>query len=334
MTPISICTIVKNEQKHIANFLSAIGKHMGNYPYEVILVDTGSTDDTLKLAQTYINKCSLKIFTFEWINDFSAAKNYAVSKASNPYVFILDCDEYISHFDLNSIDRFIKQCPDSLGVITINNHINNSAGHTSKENIIKDSVTRFFNKQKYHFEGRIHEQIMPCDGPRVALPITIEHFGYQGTVEELREKTARNNALLFEMLEETPEDPYLYYQIGQSYGAIKDYENAYIYYGKGLEFDVNPKLKYVREMVIGYGYSMLETDRIKDALDYEGIYEEFKCLSDFLTLMGLIYLRNGMIPEAYEMFEEATNAPEYMDEANKTTIPVQNMAIIKEVMNI
>lgn len=335
MTPISICTIIKNEQKHISNFLDAIIKHLGSYPYEVILVDTGSTDDTLALAGKYIGKCFTQIYHFEWCGDFSKARNYALSLAKYPYILTLDCDEYISSFDVTSIDKFVKQCPDSLGVISINNHItvdkdNNKIG----DSIVHDNVTRFFKKSNFHYEGIIHEQLTPYDVPRVALPITIEHYGYQGTPEEIKAKAMRNNALLFDMLKETPDDPYLYYQIGKSFSAIKDYESTYEYLGKALEFDVDPRLRYVREIVIEYGYAMLETGKIKDALDYEGIYEEFKCLSDFLTLMGLIYLRNGMVLEAYEMFEQATNAPEYLDEATKTTIPLQNMQVIHDVLKI
>lgn len=330
MTPISICTIIKNEQKHIDNFLSAIMKALGNYPYEIILVDTGSTDDTLVLAEKYIGKCLTQIHHFDWVGDFSQARNYALSQAQYPYILTLDCDEYVSSFDVTSIDRFVKQCPNSLGVISINNHISVDG----KDSIVSDTVTRFFNKSKFRYEGIIHEQLMPYDVPRVALPITIEHYGYQGTPEEIKAKAMRNNALLFDMLKETPNDPYLYYQIGKSFNAIKDYESTYEYLGKALEFDVDPRLRYVQETVIAYGYAMLETGRIKDALDYEGIYEEFKCLSDFLTLMGLIYLRNGMIPEAYEMFEQATNASEYLDEATKTTIPLQNMQVIRDVLKI
>ena len=53
MTPISICVIMKNEEKHMEAFLSSIQKAFGNYPHEIVLVDTGSTDKTLDIAKNY-----------------------------------------------------------------------------------------------------------------------------------------------------------------------------------------------------------------------------------------------------------------------------------------
>ena len=71
-------------------FLSSIQKHMGKYPYEIILIDTGSTDRTVSIAQKYTDK----IFSFEWVQDFSAARNYSLGCASNDWILVLDCDEY------------------------------------------------------------------------------------------------------------------------------------------------------------------------------------------------------------------------------------------------
>ena len=329
MIPISICVIAKNEQKHIENFFKNIQNALGNYPYEIIFVDTGSTDNTVFLASQFVPR----VYHFAWIQDFSAAKNYALSIAHNHYILFLDCDEYLTAMDTKCIDLFVTQHPTSLGVININNHLPSD----NADRIRSDKVTRFFNKDYYHFEGAVHEQLLPFDSSHksshVSLPVTIEHLGYQGTPEELHAKVQRNNSILFDMLNQNPNDPYIYFQLGASYSMIKDYENAYIYYGKGLEFDVDPRLRYVQEMVLGYGYAMLETNRFEEALNFEGIFEEFGNLSDFLTLMGLIYLRNGIIDRGYVMFEKATNAPEYIDEDTRTIIPQKNMAIIESVLN-
>ena len=81
-TPISICVIMKNEEKHMEHFLSAITGIFQNYPYELVLVDTGSTDHTIDIARKYTSN----IFHFQWINDFSAARNYSLSCASNDWV--------------------------------------------------------------------------------------------------------------------------------------------------------------------------------------------------------------------------------------------------------
>lgn len=92
------------------------------------------------------------------------------------------------------------------------------------DSVYTDDVERFFNKKLFHYEAIIHEQVRALDGTeykRVALPLTVDHCGYNGTIEDLRKKAERNNELLLKMLAETPDDPYLYFQIGQSYNSIR-----------------------------------------------------------------------------------------------------------------
>ena len=74
---LSQCMIVKNEETNIERALSW-GKDI---VYEQIVVDTGSTDRTVELARAM----GAKVYDFEWIDDFAAAKNYAISKASGPF---------------------------------------------------------------------------------------------------------------------------------------------------------------------------------------------------------------------------------------------------------
>ena len=78
-TPISICIIAKNEEKHMEAFLSSIQKHMKDYPHEIVVADTGSTDRTASIARKYTDK----VFSFAWINDFSAARNFSIGCASH-----------------------------------------------------------------------------------------------------------------------------------------------------------------------------------------------------------------------------------------------------------
>lgn len=334
MTPISICTIIKNEEKHILNFLNAIEKHLGDYPHEIVIADTGSTDRSTALVKEFDrNKASIKLLHFDWINDFAAAKNFSVNSAQNDYVLFLDADEYISELERSCFDLFIKQNKSALGLIKRINHTN--AG--GFENTTNELIPRFYNRTLFRYDGIIHEQLIPS-ASRIELPITIDHYGYTGTPEEIKGKAERNNALLFKMLEKNPDDPYIFYQFGQSYSAIHDYENAYKYYGKALEFDVDPRLDYIIQTVVGYGYAMLETNRLSEALNLEGIYDEFKQSADFLFLMGLVYLRNGMIDNAYSEFENAVKPPRNGEKArlscevagSDSYLAYYNMAIIDE----
>lgn len=87
MITISVCMIVKNEEKVLARCLDSL---QGIYD-ELIIVDTGSTDNTVEIAKKYTDK----IYKFAWTNDFSEARNYSISFATSDYIYIADADEII-----------------------------------------------------------------------------------------------------------------------------------------------------------------------------------------------------------------------------------------------
>lgn len=95
MITVSLCMIVKNEEKILDRCLSCVADLMD----EIIIVDTGSTDGTKEIAAKYTDK----IYDFEWIHDFSAARNYAFSKATGDYIYSADADEIL---DEENRERF------------------------------------------------------------------------------------------------------------------------------------------------------------------------------------------------------------------------------------
>ncbi|PET44572.1 glycosyltransferase family 2 protein, partial [Bacillus cereus] len=87
MITISLCMIVKNEEHTLARCLDSIA----NIPDEIIIIDTGSTDNTKKIAATYTKH----IFDFQWCNDFSQARNYSFQQATQEYILWLDADDIL-----------------------------------------------------------------------------------------------------------------------------------------------------------------------------------------------------------------------------------------------
>jgi len=88
---ISLCIIVKNEETVLARCINSIKDIVD----EIIIVDTGSTDNTKEIAKEFTDK----VFDFNWIDDFSAARNYSFSKATMDYIFWLDADDIVLHED-------------------------------------------------------------------------------------------------------------------------------------------------------------------------------------------------------------------------------------------
>lgn len=87
MITVSLCMIVKNEERNLRRCLDSVVDLMD----EIIIVDTGSTDETKKIAAEYTDK----IYDFEWIHDFAAARNFAFSKAGMDYIYSADADEVL-----------------------------------------------------------------------------------------------------------------------------------------------------------------------------------------------------------------------------------------------
>lgn len=331
--PISVCIIAKNEEKHIEECL----KRLKPYHYEIVFADTGSTDRTVEIAAKYTDK----IYYFDWINDFSAARNFALAQAENDWILSIDCDEYLESIDVDTLLQLMEQHSYDAGQVLIRNRFTQD-GQTSIENI---RVSRFFNKKYYHFEGAIHEQLEKkhagsnserinefINPPKKAFtaPITLLHVGYDASEAEMREKSLRNIALLEKELESTGADSYLYYQLGQCCMRLNDYEKAYDWFNLGLSMDVDPAQGYVQNMVESYGYCLLDLKRYAEALQLTGIYDIFSTRADFVFLMGLIYMNNARFNEAIEEFKKATTMEQFSIEGVNSYRANYNIGVIYE----
>lgn len=327
---LSICIITKNEEKNITRCLQCLKP----YGFEIVVADTGSTDRTKEIALQYTDK----VYDFPWCNDFAAAKNFAVSKATNPYVMVIDSDEFLEDLELEKLCQLIHQHPDEVGRIRRRNVFTRKA--QQQEN--QEWINRIFPVGRFHYEGRIHEQIVATDGSEYTTyqtPVTIEHIGYDLSPEERKAKAKRNFILLIQELErlekeegEEKQVPYILYQLGKSCYMAEEYGKACEYFAKGLSFDLNPKLEYVIDMVETYGYALLNSGQAEIALFFENIYEEFGNSADFQFLMGLIYMNNARFEEAIEEFEKATRHKSCRNKGVNSYSAYYNIGVIYECL--
>ena len=98
---ISVCIITKNERAYLDKCL----KCLSEYPFEIIVVDTGSEDDSVEVARKYTER----VYEFAWCNDFSAARNFSVSKASNDMIMIVDTDEFVEQIPYPETKNYVKK---------------------------------------------------------------------------------------------------------------------------------------------------------------------------------------------------------------------------------
>ncbi len=109
MISISLCMIVKNEEETLARCLESVGEAVD----EIIIADTGSTDATKEIASKYTDK----IYDFKWIDDFSAARNFAFSKATKDYIFWLDADDILKPEDKAKLLKLKQNLDGDIDVV-------------------------------------------------------------------------------------------------------------------------------------------------------------------------------------------------------------------------
>ena len=328
MHPISVCIIAKNEESRIERCLSSVKP----YGFEIVVVDTGSTDRTKEIAAKYADQ----VLDFAWCDDFSAARNFAMEKASHEYVLFLDCDEYLTDIDVPAITRASKAHPQGVGLLLRNNYYEANGTPTN----YPDRVERLFSKERFHYKGIIHEQVVKRenDNPiyeRYEIPLTVDHAGYSGGIEAMREKAERNNALLFREIQKNPKDPYLYFQVGQSYNGIYDYENAYTYYKKSFALPLNPAEPWVQIMATAYINAMNHTGRSEEARQFfEPIYTKFSGDANFYCSMGNVYL-NLDPPQPLKAMAEyvkALQCPNAREKGANSFLPYYNIGLVNEML--
>lgn len=321
---LSICIITKNEASKLEKCLQCAKK----LPAQIVVVDTGSTDKTPEIIKKYADIAG----EFEWCDDFAKAKNYAAGLASNDWIFLLDSDEYIINFDWPQVQKLIQSSGTVLGNVFRKN-LYMSEGESRASHIW---IPRIYNRKVYRYEGRIHEQLRRVDGTEETylnvrnLKVTMEHDGYAGTEEEKRKKALRNKRLLLLDLEEYGEKPYTLFQLGKSCYMAGEYAEAAQYFSRGLEFDLDPELEYVIDMVETYGYALLNSGQADVALGLESVYDTFGGTADFVCLMGLIYMNNGLLDEAVAEFLRATSMPEGKVAGTNSYLPNYNIGVIYE----
>lgn len=321
MLPISICMIAKNEEQNIDKCLAPL-KELG---FELVVVDTGSKDRTKSLVRKYTDF----LYDFKWCNDFSAARNFSISKASNDWILVIDFDEHLQSADIPKIisctDKHLKE----IGTITRVNPCHLLSGQAS---VMTEQVARFFNRKYNHYRGIIHEQVFPIDDSAPAYFPTAVTFYHQGYANEsnLSEKAGRNLTLLLTALESAPDDPYLLFQTGKCYQVLKDYSAACKYFDRGLSYDIDPSLIYVQEMIESYGYCLLEMKEYEAALGLSNVYDLFNRQADFVFLMGLIYMNNALFEQAINEFEKASRMPPGKTEGINSYMPNYNIGVIYE----
>jgi tetratricopeptide (TPR) repeat protein len=217
---ISLCLVARNE----AEFLPECLESVKGVVDEIILVDTGSTDNTLDIARRY----GAKVLTCEWHDDFSAPRNLALQHATGDWILVLDADEHLSPRSRALVSEAARHPQFAAYYIEIVNILDRN----SPQDAFVHRAVRMFRRLPYAcWEGRVHEQILPsllAHGGKTATlrNAQIIHWGYEAEVMRRRGKSQRNVQLLQRTLQENPQDAFQWFNLGNTLYNQGDYQGA------------------------------------------------------------------------------------------------------------
>lgn len=217
---LSACLIVKDEEKNLARCLESLR----NVVDEIVVVDTGSTDNTVKIAESF----GATIGHFEWIKDFASARNHSLSLATGDWVLWIDADEVLTPESAQAIHRGIVRPHFGGYAVEI---FNFTEDQTETSQYIHQPVRLFRHHPEIQFTGRIHEQISPSflklGLPWAHLPgVKLLHYGYRPSEMEERGKINRTIEMIEREVQEDPSNAFQWFNLANAYTAANDFANC------------------------------------------------------------------------------------------------------------
>ncbi len=297
---LSVCMIVKNESANLADALAGFSR----FADEIIVVDTGSNDNTKEIAARFTST----IYDFEWVDDFSAARNFAMSKAGRSYQLWVDADDRITGESGGRIES-LKQMFDGKKVFYF--ILENHQPPSPPSSCLQMRCTPLIPEVR--FEGRVHEQIFPSAAraglEMVTTDIVIQHMGYMGN--EIRVTKARRNLAIMERERaEGRDDGALHFFMAITYAPLEKRQEAIRSMEDALErFE---KENYNHHL-IPEGYLFLARVSFEMG-DYERSVRHLARVRSLVEgsplhnfRMGIIYQSMGKHREALEVFRHVSD---------------------------
>ncbi|WP_413406887.1 glycosyltransferase [Paenibacillus amylolyticus] len=302
---ISLCMIVKDEAGSLQRCLNAVR----NVVDEIIVVDTGSVDDTTEIARLH----GAVVIRTEWNGDFSEARNLSLAAATKPWILVLDADEvWVQTPQMKTeLMRLLAASRDDVWGYWI--QVTSLLGVSGEEHVT-DAVCRLFrNDPRIAFQGRIHEEIassIMALAPQGVLHSGLEviHYGYLEQVITAKNKGARNMQLIRFALNQEGDQPELLYALAAEWFQQAKYDEA-LRLLQPLLAQLTPECGYHSDLVLKTAYAWREIGSPERALAvveaWAPVYEDFP---DLLELGAVLELDQGREDVALNWLKQAKSA--------------------------
>jgi tetratricopeptide (TPR) repeat protein len=294
---LSVCMIVRDEEKMLSQCLKSIQ----DVSDELIVVDTGCTDNTISIAKDF----GAKVFHFKWCDDFAAARNESLKHATGDWIFQIDADEELLASSIAPLKEAMSNSSCLAYVIICDN------GATCRAERFVEVGRLFRNHPFVQYSRPYHEMVAPSVYNLIARDpswqllydrkIIIRHHGYEPSEMESRKKHERGLRIMESYVAEHQSDDYMLTKLAETYNAVKRHDEAAANFKKALT--ANPKNSDARK---GLGIACLERGMFDKAIVElnKAVGMNPKC-ADSHNNLGLAYWAKGLLNRAISEYTEA-----------------------------
>jgi len=240
----SICLsmIAKNEEEHIANAINSVKPMID----ECVVIDTGSTDRTVEIAQS----CGAKVYHYPWNNEFSNPRNMSLRCANSKWILRLDADEIIEKSDLPRLWWLSQDDNIDIWIFPIHNFLRDPiVGDYFGKWAFSETCRMYKNDPRFFFSGVVHEEIDESvfaaqkRGERIGTAradFRIFHFGYLKKRKFVKQKLSNYFKMNMAQIKQTPDRAMPYHAVGlQYFYDYHDWINALKYMKIARQKDKN-----------------------------------------------------------------------------------------------
>jgi len=243
---LSLCMIVRNEERWLKDCLESVKKFVD----ELIIVDTGSTDSTVQIAQRF----GAKVFDHLWNGDFSEARNQSLSYATGDWILVLDADEKLARRDAERIRHLVADTHVDGFLLTQRSYLWNARvvssiptpqdydeGSEYTHCLDVWALRLFRNRPEIRFRGRVHELVehvfLEKQLPFEKAEPVIHHFGKVGDPEALNRKRTLYLELGRQKALEEPDSAPPHYEMGVQLIELERFAESIPYLERAYALD-------------------------------------------------------------------------------------------------
>ena len=281
---INLVMIVKNEERSLKRCLQAARPLVD----EMIVVDTGSTDRTVELAR----EAGARVYEFAWVQDFSAARNYALEQSDADWNLVLDADEYLRPVKRKVLAASLARGDERHGrgkwmgaILQFDAYRDEKEGSSIS---VHSALMPRLLPRGVRYRGIIHEQ-PDANFPCVQIPLQTDHDGYL-----LEGKSRRNLEYLERAIEQEPENPYYWYQMAITLRDVGRLEESRPWFFR-LWKEGKKEVGYWTDGILRYLYTLMDIGTADGLEEAKEVIDDTERMlgkrADFRFVCGLFYTK-------------------------------------------